>query len=804
MVSFSTPPLSGSTAVPCLHCGDLCDPAGFPTTDGAFCCRGCETVFTILQRSGLGDYYACEVAPGISQKAAGQLDPLRFAVLDEQAVAERLILFNDGVRALTAFSIPAIHCASCVWVLEQLWRFDPGIRRSEVDLLRQTVRIEFRPAHTSLRRIAEQLGALGYEPVIAAEPSSSEAAPARRRLHLQIGVAGFAFGNIMLFSIPRYVNGGPLDARFQHLFDGLNFALAIPVLLFSAADYFRGAWRALQRRSMALEVPVALGLAVLFIRSAVDVATGHSEGFFDSFAGLTFFLLLGRLFQQQVFDRIAFDRTFRSFLPLSVRVEDDDRHLAVVPLERLQTGDRIQIRPHEVVPADSRLLDDSGAVDYAFITGEQTPVTVRRGDIVRAGGRATDSALRLTVVRDVSHSHLAGLWNNPIFAKPKSRWLTDVAARFGTWFTVGAIALAIAGAIAWWPDAAASASVATAVLIIACPCALTLSAPITLGTAMGQMGSRGFYLKNPAVAFDLSRVDVIAFDKTGTLTTGIEQAVLDVCHISRGAWELVRALARHSIHPLSRAIAASPGDDTRARVTDVVEMPGKGVAGRVDGTPVAIGTAEFVARPGETSASAPAARTHIAAGAERGWVRFSVAMRPGVEAAARALAATHDVCLLSGDHDGERGRWAEVFGSRMRFRQTPQDKLEFVDDAQRRGRHVLMIGDGLNDSGALAAADVGIAVSDETACIVPACDAVIAGSRLADLPAFLRYASRARSVVFACFLISVAYNIAGLSLALNGALTPLATAILMPLSSLTIVGFSSGAMRWSARRILPS
>jgi P-type Cu+ transporter len=302
MVSFAAPPLSSIPAVPCLHCGDLCDPAVFPAADGAFCCRGCETVFTILQRTGLGEFYACEVAPGLSQKNAGRLDPLRFAVLDDPAVAERLITFNDGTRALTAFSIPAIHCASCVWILEQLWRFDPGITRSEVDLLRQTVRIEFRPDATSLRRIAEQLGVLGYEPVMAAEPSAAGAPPARRRLHLQIGVAGFAFGNIMLFSIPRYLNGAPLDGRFQHLFDALNVALAIPVLLFSASDYFRGAWRVLQRRSMGLDVPIALGLAVLFLRSTVDVATGHSEGFFDSFAGLTFFLLLGRLFQQQVFD----------------------------------------------------------------------------------------------------------------------------------------------------------------------------------------------------------------------------------------------------------------------------------------------------------------------------------------------------------------------------------------------------------------------------------------------------------------------------------------------------------------------
>jgi Cu+-exporting ATPase len=800
-------PSSATAPATCRHCGDPCSSNGIATAEGVFCCRGCEAVFGILQKSGLGEYYACDVAPGISQKHANRLDPLRFAALDDPSVADRLVSFNDGRMAIAALSVPVIHCASCVWVLEQLWRFDNGITRSEVDLLRRQVRVEYRPGVTTVRRIAEQLSRLGYEPAISADTPPPEALPARRRLHLQIGIAGFAFGNIMLFSIPRYANGAPLDPRFQHLFDALNVLLAMPVLLFSASDYFRAAWNAVRGRTMALEVPVALGLAVLFARSVVDIATGHSEGFLDSFAGLVFFLLLGRLFQQKVFDRIAFDRTFRSFLPLSVRVERADR-VDIVPLEHVRAGDCIRIRPHEVVPADSRLLDERGTIDYAFITGEQTPVVVHRGDILRAGGRVSDGAIRLAVLRDVSHSDLASLWNNPVFAKPKSRWLTDVAAGFGAWFTVGAVALAGAGAVAWWPDAAASASVATAVLIIACPCALTLSAPITLGTAMGLLGSRGFYLKTPSVAFDLSRIDVIAFDKTGTLTGGVERVVVDARHMSRTAWSRVRALARQSVHPVSRAIAGRAIDadspETLMELRGMREVPGQGISATVDGVAVAIGTAGFVAAYHGGPVDGTPDRTHIVAAAERGWVRLTTAIRPGLPAAARALAAIYDVWLLSGDHDRERARWTDVFGTRMRFRQTPQDKLAFVAGARGEGRHVLMIGDGLNDSGALAAADVGVAVSDETACIVPACDAVIAGDRLADLPAFLRYAARARSVVFACFAISLAYNAVGLTLALGGALTPLASAILMPVSSLTIVGLSSGAMRWSAKRILPS
>ena len=801
----SSPPPAAALEL-CRHCGDPCDLDAVRTPDGAFCCRGCETVFTLLRTSGLDAFYACEIVPGTSQKRTRSLDKDRFAVLDDPAVAARLITFNDGVTARATLSVPSIHCASCVWLLEQLWRFDDGVTRSEVDLLRRSVRVEYRPEATSLRRIAERVASLGYEPLVSPEDAAPQPPARRRRLHLQVGVAGFAFGNIMLFSIPRYVNGAPLDGGFQQLFDVLNVVFAIPVLLFSAQDYFRTAWHAIRGRSMALEVPVALGLAVLFLRSVVDIATAHSEGFLDSFAGLVFFLLLGRLFQQKVFDRIAFDRTFRSFLPLSVRVERNGE-AELVPLEQLQTGDSIQIRRNEVVPADAILLDESGAVDYAFITGEQRPVAVQQGEIVRAGGRAAERAMRLRVVRDVSHSHLASLWNNPIFAKPKSPWLTDIAARFGAWFTFGAIALAAAGAIAWWPDAGEAASVATAVLIIACPCALTLAAPITLGTAMGQLGVRGFYLKQPAVAFDLSRIDLIVFDKTGTLTGGSERSVDEASPLSRRAWALIRTLASHSLHPVSRAIAGiSTVDSTPQHIvsmTNLVEVPGEGISGVINGVEVAIGGADFAGRP-DDKLTQDAGRTFVRAGNERGWVRLSPAIRPGAEAAARALSKTYDMYLLSGDHDGERARWAGVFGANMRFRQTPQDKLAFVTEARGNERRVLMIGDGLNDSGALAAADVGITVSDETACIVPACDAVISGTRLDDLPAFIAYASRARTVVLVCFIVSVVYNVLGLTLALRGGLTPLASAILMPVSSLTIVALSSGAMRWSARRILPS
>ena len=795
----NTSPGTHTTPVPCRHCGEPADAGAVHTDDGVFCCEGCHAVFSLLTAHGLQAYYTCEVGNGtpgtraaISQRNAARRDRGRFAVLDDPEVAARFIETDRRGMARVTFPVPAMHCASCIWLLEQLWRFDAGIVRSEADLLRRTVRVAFDPARTTLRAVAERLASLGYEPVLDPERTRAAVPAARREIYLKIGLAGFAFGNVMLFSIPRYVNGAPLDPAFQRLFDTLNILFALPVLFYSASDYFRAAWRALRARASTLDIPVALGLAVLFLRSIVEIASGRGEGFLDSFSGLVLFLLIGKLFQQKAFDRIAFDRTVRSFFPLSVRVE---RGAAAVltPIEQLEPGDVVLLRPGEVVPADATLLDADAAIDYAFVTGEQLPVPLRRGDAVQAGGRVSDRAIRVRVDRPVSRSRLTELWNNPVFTRPKPAWLTGITAAFAWWFTVLALAIAAAGAIAWWPDVAQSAAVATAVLIIACPCALTLSAPITLGTAMGALGRAGCYLKHAGVALDLSRVDTIAFDKTGTLTTATAQAQPECTGLDAARWALVRRLAAHSAHPVSRAIAGT--DAVRGDVVDVREQTGEGLSGLVAGRRVVLGSAAFVAR--ETGLPIPTTdeRTCAAVDGEVGWVRLTTPERPGMAQAAAALAASHEMWLLSGDHAAEASRWRGIFGDRMRFRQTPDGKLAAVRERQAAGRRVLMVGDGLNDAGALAAADVGLAVSDDTACLVPACDAVIQGDRLASLPAFLAYARRAKRVVMLCFAVSIIYNVVGLSFALAGQLTPLVTAILMPVSSLTIVGLSVGLMR---------
>jgi Cu+-exporting ATPase len=784
----------------CLHCGDVCGAARVAGDAGVFCCAGCASVYALLQAHGLDAFYTCDVPAGVSQRDSRRRDSARFTVLDDPAVRSRFILSEDGRVAQARFAVPSLHCASCVWLLERLARVDDRIGRSEVDLLRRTVTVAFDSSRLRLSGVAAAIASVGYEPLLVGE-TPRPSTPARRRLYTQIGVAGFAFGNIMLFSIPRYANGAPIDGGFQRLFDTLNVALALPVLVYSASDYFRGAWQALRHRTISLDVPIVIGLLALVGRSLVDIGTGRGAGYLDSFAGLVFFLLIGRLFQQQAFDWIGFDRTFRSFFPLSVLAQQSaNTDPAPVPIDRLHAGDRIVLRPGEVVPVDARLADDRAVMDYAFLTGECEPVEVRAGGLVRAGGRLTRSTARLDVVREVDHSELAGLWGRRASAVRRPHWLTDVSARFGAWFVVVALGLAAVGAALWWPDTARALEVATAVLIIACPCALTLAAPITLGTAMTMLGRRGWYLKDPAALLDLSRVDSIVFDKTGTLTAS-GHTVVAVSGLTEEELGRVRALASGSIHPISRALAGVP-----VAASHVVgardERIGRGLRGVVDGHDVAIGSVAFITGDCGIHEGVPASGTVVAIGGRvRGTIAVSAPVRAGLEAAVEALGATCRMSLLSGDRDAGDERWGRLFGARATFGQSAAQKREHIAALTAAGEHVLMVGDGLNDAGAFEAADIGLAVSDDTACIVPACDVVVSGARLAALPQVLVYARRARRAIVVCFVISLFYNAIGLSLALAGLLSPLVAAILMPISSLTVVGTSVGMARWWARAV---
>ncbi len=787
----------------CAHCGEHCS-NDIVLDDKAFCCDGCKTVYSILHENGLCDYYRYDDHSLTSLKNMSYRKE-RFAYLDEQEMYDRLLDFQSPTLSRTRFVLPQIHCASCLWLLEKLNRINNGIIRSTVDFTRKELSVEFDPVATSLRSIVELLTAIGYEPSITVNTNTKPVHNAKKSLYLKIGLAGFATGNIMLFSMPDYLDTTDvLTTEYGIIFSVLNIALATPVLLYSASDYFKNAYRAFTTRSMSLDVPLALGIFTLYVRSIFDILMNHSPGFMDSFSGLVFLLLIGKLVQQRTIDAFSFERNYASYLPLSVQVLDAGSEKSQ-SVTSLKTGDIIRIRNKEIVPTDSILLSRLGHVDYSFVTGESAPVELVQGAKVYAGGRIVGNSVELSVQKEVSRSYLTQLWNNDIFTKDKDRAFQNISARFGLWFTAFVIVFALGAALFYLPNYRIAADVFTAILIIACPCALSLAAPFALNTAMRMMARRKLFLKNTDIVLDMAAADTVVFDKTGTLTN-VEAD--DVQFHGQSLDEIHRiyvcALAKHSSHPLAGAIYRS----MQYNAVDIIpddfsEIIGEGIAARYDDIHIRFGSYSFVQKTSEShfGQDIEQSTVHITINdVYYGYFAIHNSFRKGIEQILKVMNNDYNVHIVSGDSPKDAAHLREYIPDMpMSFRQKPEDKMQYVRELSQK-HTVIMVGDGLNDAAALQASAVGIAITENTAAFTPASDAILSAENLAELPVFLEYARYTKRTIIRAFIISVFYNILGLWLASTAQLTPLITAILMPVSSLSIVAYVVWSLQLEAKK----
>jgi P-type Cu+ transporter len=781
----------------CFHCGQLCEEERFQKDGKVFCCFGCQTVYDILASHNLCEYYDFEKNPGSPQAKTVEEDAYNY--LDLSEVKKSLVSFQSDTFIRVTFRIPAIHCVSCIWLLENLSAVNAAIVKSNVVFGKKQVTIDFLSDKLSLAAVARLLAQLGYPPHIQLDSSSVKAPESNRSLIIKLAVAGFAFGNIMLLSFPEYLGLDGADIQLQHWFSYLNLLLAIPVVVYSGRDFFINAWLSFQQRQINIDVPIAVGLAALFLRSGYDIVTHTGAGYMDSLTGLVFFLLIGRWFQSKTYERLAFDRDYKSYFPLAVQRWTNQGWYPVVVYE-LVKGDRIRIRHAEIIPADGILLSDEAIIDYSFVTGEARPVTVRKGDAIFAGGRLLGQAVELTISKKTEQSYLTSLWNHATFQKPaesKYRKIIDRAAQRFTWFV---LALAVVTAVYWYVhDSTQLWLVITSVLMVACPCALALAAPFTYGSMLRLFGLHGFYLKNADVVERLATIDAVVFDKTGTVTQGAHTVkFMGVIEPHELAW--VQLLASGSTHPLSRLVADSIQKKSKVTIQDFCEYPGQGIAGKIDQTEIKLGSASWVGYTGfQKDASA---QVFVSIGREvRGYFKIDTAIRPDMKSLIGRL-GNKVKALLSGDHSLNQTSMKELFGKvPLFFDQSPHDKLSYVEKLQGDNHRVLMVGDGLNDSGALKQSDVGIAVSDDTGVFTPACDGIIKGSVLGNLDRFLSLGKKATVILKIAFGISFFYNFIALSFAVSGHLTPLVAAILMPISSVSVVGFSSLAVRWVGRSL---
>ncbi|MBX7206324.1 MAG: heavy metal translocating P-type ATPase metal-binding domain-containing protein [Bacteroidia bacterium] len=794
--------------ITCYHCGDKAtvEPVVFDAHE--FCCEGCSKVYQILSSNNLCDYYLIENSPGMKVPLLAG----KFNYLDDELVQQKLIDFRNEQITKVTFFIPIMHCSSCIWLLEHLYKLDEAVVNSRVNFLKKHVTVTFKNDSSSLRKIVELLASIGYEPAINLNDIETEVKKSTdRKLIYRIGVAAFCFGNIMLISFPEYFG---LDSftrgAFSRFFGYLNLGLSIPVFLYSARDYFTAAFKGLRKRHIGIDVPLALGIFVLFVRSAYEVISHTGIGYFDTHAGLVFFLLIGKWFQQKTFDTLSFERDYKSYFPVAVTAVKEGKEESV-PVTNLNIGDRIVIKNNELIPADSILMRGEANIDFSFVTGETSPMPKVPGELIYAGGKQLGSTIELEVVKKVSQSYLTQLWNNEQFTKENDSRIQSFQQVVSRYFTFGLLAVAF-GSAAWWlivnPSLALNAF--TAVLIIACPCALALSSPFALGTAMRILGKYRFYLKSPEVVEQIAGIDTMVFDKTGTITQPAESTITylgEVLYDEEKTW--IASLVRHSVHPLSKKIKNYLGEQPLIAALNFSEFNGRGVEGTVAGNKIKVGSYAFIfptREPIGFSGENPdvlATRVYVQInGKVPGYFQIKHSYRNGLKKVLASFDREYDLYLLSGDNESERRRLSGYFGDsdKLFFRQSPLDKLQFIERLQNEGKLVLMLGDGLNDAGALKAGNVGISVTENTAHFSPASDVIMDASMFAKLPAFIKLCKNTLRVIHGSFVISLLYNVVGLSFAVQGTLSPLIAAILMPLSSVTVIGFTTVATTVFARK----
>ncbi|WP_400191597.1 heavy metal translocating P-type ATPase [Hymenobacter sp. B81] len=802
-----------ATHTACAHCGDDCpaQPVRLAARpELAFCCQGCKAVYELLDANQLCTYYRLDAHPG--QKVKEVELPGRFDYLDSAAVQAQLLSFRSDALARVTLALPQMHCASCIYLLENLYKLDAGVAESRVNFLRKEISISYLPGQTSLKALVKLLAALGYEPQITLAELGAAPRPVSRRLYYQLGLAGFCFGNVMLLAFPDYLAlTGELAHEFGRFFGYISLLLALPVLLFSAQDFYRSAWAGLRQRYINLDFPISLGLTALFAVSGFEVLSQRGPGYLDSFTGLVFFMLIGKWVQQRTYDALRFDRDFTSYFPVAVTLLTKEGEQSV-SVKELRVGHRIRVRNQEVVPADAMLLRGAGQIDYSFVSGESVPVAKVAGELVYAGGRQCGEAVELEVVREVSQGYLTQLWNNPAFGKTGSASLETYANRVGRYFVAATLLIAAGAVLYWYPrDEQMMWRAFTSVLVIACPCALSLATPFALGSALTVFGRWKFYLKNPAVAEVLGRATTIVFDKTGTLTDVKRSEVhYHGAPLTAAQQRALAAVVAQSTHPLSQRLAQELPAPA-GTVLDFREVPGQGLCGVVGGLEVKVGSAAFVgqvtapAAPGGASDTTAQlqSRVYVRLGHEpAGCYVLRNVYRPELRQVLTDLGQRYQLAVLSGDNDAEQARLRELFGPRaeLRFRQSPQDKLDYVAACKARGETVVMVGDGLNDAGALQQADAGIALTDTLSNFSPACDAILDARSFGQLSTFLRFCQDSLQVVLATFVVSFVYNGIGLGLAVQGKFSPIVSAILMPVSSLSVILFATLLVRLAAHR----
>jgi Cu+-exporting ATPase len=765
-----------STVPACAHCGEPCDNEIIQKDDLPFCCNGCATVYTVLADKDM---------PGGANIFAPTKD--EWAYLEDEGIQRLLHRFDDGKTAKVVFDLPDVHCSSCLQILERLPALHTGVVTSRLNFPKKQLTMTYDKSQLDLRQVAEILDFVGYPPRI--HMSSVEevgSRPSNKRLLMQIGVAGFVFGNVMLMSFPVYFD--LQDLMFERLFGYLSLALCIPLLTYSASDYLRSAYTALLHRSVNIDVPISIGAMTLFLRSTYEVLSHSGGGYFDSLSGFIFFLLIGKYIQQRTYDSISFNNSYQHYFPLHAAILINDR-LSYKPLKEVKEGDQLFIKGGELIPCDGILTSTSARIDYSFVTGEERAVKASFREGVFAGGRNAGEPINITALKSVDQSYLSSLWEEDAFKGEKIIDRSSFIDKVGRSFTFIILGIAAITLGYWlWKDPSMAMHAFTSVLIIACPCVLALSTPFTYGTMRALLSKAGIYFRNTQTLELLRKTTCIVFDKTGTLTSDKNAEIQFTGDLTSNEHEAIRTLAGYSNHPLSRSIADS-GQESSSTIDRFVEKTGLGIQGWVEDDFVRLGSSAFLEIQDPELAQASLVHVEIN-GTYRGYFDVRTPLRTGVHEMISAMSEDYPIYLLSGDNDMQASWLNRKLGlamERMFFKQSPFDKMRYIKKLQSNQEHVLMIGDGLNDAGAFRQSDISMVITDDLNNFTPASDAIITAKRLPILGKIIDLSKDLKWILNTMYAFAILYNGIGLWFAVQGLLSPVVAAILMPISSVSIV-----------------
>ncbi len=804
-----------SSAVQCAHCGLPVPRALIDARHSEqFCCAGCRSVYRLICDAGLTQYYALR-----RQTLAEQGAPLarpaertdsRYADFDAPAFQSQYTEQVAPGSSRVELFLEGVHCAACLWLVEKLPSLVSGVHEARLDLQRRALEVLWDPQQVALSRIARELDSLGYPP----RPYNDVRAQAgrraeERRLLVRVGVAGAIAGNVMLLSFALYSGAFQgMALEFRRLFEVASMVISVPSVSYCAMEFYRGAWSSLKTRTPHMDLPVSLGILAGAVWGGASVVRGQGEVWFDSVTALIFLLLVGRFVElrQQNRARQAVERA-QMFTPSSAHVIGDDGSVRDVLVEEVQPGQLVLVKSGETVPVDGVVAVGRSELDNRILTGESKPVGVGPGAEVFAGATNLTGVIRVRSTNGGAETRVARLMREVERARLRRPRVVRLVDRLAGRFVVAVLMLALATLALWWPyDPAAALEHTIALLVVACPCALGMATPLTVSAALARAAERLVLIKGGDVLEVVRKPCLIVFDKTGTLTTG--NLRLRAWKGERHVQGLVRALEATSSHPIAWAFCRSLPELPGATIDEAYEEPGGGIRGRVGGRSVAVGAPAWVARLG--NAEPDWARAEVLRWSELGHTPVAVAVegvvvavacfddpvtRDAVQSLSKLRRLGYHCAVLSGDHHavtrsvaqalasaaGEPRLFDDVVGAA-----SPEEKLAYVT-AQKRNGPVIVVGDGVNDAAALAAASVGVATKGGAEASLLAADVYLGKTGLAQLVVLIEGARYTFSTIKRGICMSLGYNMVMVGLAMAGWIGPLLAAILMPLSSLSVV-----------------